>query len=314
METERDEFPANVKIEIVDAVHGGHWCGASLVADDIVMSAAHCGPSYINRTIAVVVGVYNRSMTAPEADRGVHFEIKEIVLHPKFDPVTAHFDIMLIKLEGTTQIEPVHVNKEKLVPYWFQNVTAVGWGALFFSNETGRWMFPEVQHRVNLPHNDSYACVNPDKFCTGGGGTGLCSGDSGGPLLVLGDTPSETVQVGIANSYAGREHCTGYNRHMFHRTSYTFPWMRRTICRLSNDPPEYLDCNAESSPSESPYESPSSPARAQFPVNASHQNESDIEPSEMNDDKQRMSSSTGCVLGSFWGLGGLVWLSFVSIH
>ena len=274
-----------------------------------------------------MVGVYNRSTTAPEEDRGERFEIAKVVRHPKYNTVTYQYDIMLIKLDGATPTEPVRVNKEKIVPLWFQNVTAVGWGALYFANDTGRWMFPSVQHRVELPHGEAFACNQPDKLCTGGEGKGLCSGDSGGPLLVLGDTPnSTTVQVGIANSFRGGEHCTGYSQHLFHRTSYTFPWMRRTICLLSNDPPEYLQCDEDKSstqPSASPSESPSctgSSVKVQVPVNATLQNasSSNIEPSEVNNEEtQGPCSSTASVYRSFTFLlvGGLMWfLSFRSIQ
>jgi len=99
--------------------------------------------------------------------------------------------------------------------------------------------------------------IHDDMLCAGGDGKDSCQGDSGGPLILLGNGPTETVQVGVTSWGSD---CGTIHPGVYHRTSYTFDWIRENICDMSDVPPDYLLCNtAAPTTSPAPSQSPSAP-------------------------------------------------------
>ena len=223
-----------------------------MVAPDIILSAAHC-IQYVRR---VVVGIYALSDTSQIVG---DFKITDIFAHPKFDELKNTFDVVLYRMDGNvTSIDPVRINGDSMEPFFSDNLTAVGWGATSVNLD-----YPDIMHEVELQYIGTTRCqqieseigmalgylISEDMLCAGGNGTrDTCNGDSGGPLLVVGDDPSDALQVGVTS---WGPTCGNVIPGIYHRTSASFEWIRKGICELSMAPPDYLSCNA-ASPTTSP--------------------------------------------------------------
>jgi trypsin len=234
------------------------------VAPDIVLSAGHCLPV----AYAIVVGAYNFSDTSEIVEE---FVIEERLRHPKYNDVTLQFDLALFMIDGNiTFTDPVKINEDPKVPFFGEKLTVVGWGTTEYSLISR--VIQDVMHEVEVQYVGNTRCKQiPDEFgvtmgdkifddmmCAGGEGMDACSGDSGGPLLLGDDDPSETLQVGVTSW--GTD-CGTAHPGVYQRTSFSFQWIRKSICQYSTAPPDYLLCNTEPptsspAPSEVPTQAP----------------------------------------------------------
>ena len=113
--TDPSKYPFMVK---------GSGCGGSLIAPDVVLSAAHCAGAFDSN---VRVGSIFSSSGGQEVDT-----LKsEEVLHPKYDDFTFENDIMLIKLQEEVDFKTVPLNFDTSNPAVDSNavVTVIGFGA-----------------------------------------------------------------------------------------------------------------------------------------------------------------------------------------
>lgn len=102
----------------------GDGCGASLVAPDVVLSAAHCRGAFDER---VRVG----SIFESEGGQLVSTIKSQEVLHPNYNDDTTENDIMLIKLNEEVPFSPVSINFNDNNPVEGSNavLTVIGFGA-----------------------------------------------------------------------------------------------------------------------------------------------------------------------------------------
>jgi hypothetical protein len=85
---------------VLDAAVGWNGCGASLIHEDIVLSAAHCN-AVVNNT--VYVGAYRRFSDREGA------ELRFIVarrIHPHYDIFTDENDFLVMKLDQAVRHLP----------------------------------------------------------------------------------------------------------------------------------------------------------------------------------------------------------------
>jgi secreted trypsin-like serine protease len=67
-------------------------CGASLIYEDIVLSAAHCNSG---NDIAII-GAYNRNSEDEEGERRSIVERRQ---HPEYNSGTLEYDFLVLKLD-----------------------------------------------------------------------------------------------------------------------------------------------------------------------------------------------------------------------
>ncbi|KAG8519222.1 Complement factor D [Galemys pyrenaicus] len=160
---------------------GGHFCGATLIAPNFVMSAAHCVDGFNFRSVQVVLGAHN--LGRRESTRQT-FAIQRI-FENGFDPSSLQNDIVILQLNGSATIN-ANVQVARL-PAQGQRVEAgtrclaMGWGRLGTNRPQ-----PRVLQQLNVMVVTSLC--RPSNVCTlvPRRRAGICFGDSGGPLVCNG--------------------------------------------------------------------------------------------------------------------------------
>ena len=100
-------------------------CAASLIHEDILLSAAHCNQ---NSGTQVIVGAYEYGVAGNGA---VARTIVKRTLHPNFNKNTQSNDYLILKLNSpVTTIQPVTLNRSNSSPVNGEDVVVVGLGRL----------------------------------------------------------------------------------------------------------------------------------------------------------------------------------------
>ncbi|NP_001166063.1 serine protease [Nasonia vitripennis] len=164
-------------------------CGGTLITSRHVVSAAHCFYEVKLNAIATL-----GSTTLDTADDAVHYSIKKIYIHPKYNHSGFENDVALLKLdeevEFTDAIQPIclpiqsrRINRKNFVG---ESAFVAGWGALEFDGTQSNGL-REAELRVirnDKCQNDLRLMnITSNVICAGNEKKSPCQGDSGGPLM-----------------------------------------------------------------------------------------------------------------------------------
>jgi secreted trypsin-like serine protease len=182
----------------------GQFCGATLIAPRLALTAAHCvtrpgSAQVVTRRLDLIVGQHR--LGAGKRGRAA---IVEIRVHPGYSPTTFAWDAALVRLARPLSAAPATLPdslESSLAPG--TALVAVGWGATNLAGSS----FPDALREASLqvqPDDSCRATYGSDfdstsVLCAGieSGGVDTCDGDSGGPLLL--PDASGGILIGITS-------------------------------------------------------------------------------------------------------------------
>ena len=230
---------------------GGHFCGGTLIAPDVVLSAAHCAGGKYN----VIIGRHDF-----RTDDGDDVEIDLELSHPDYDDDTTDNDFMLLFLErSTTEDVEYPIVSPDVVPV-STKVTTLGWGDTDIDDE--ETAFPDELMHVEVstisneecdasksdadgydPKDDNYHNqITENMLCAEHQERkDACSGDSGGPLVIRSSSGADSL-VGVVSWGISCAHDDFPG--VYARVSAQYSWIQQQVCDRSSAPPTYFDCDA----------------------------------------------------------------------
>ncbi|XP_045132694.1 trypsin-1-like isoform X2 [Portunus trituberculatus] len=200
-EAEKHEFPWVVVVQVYNPKLKKYKriCGASVIDEWWIMTAAHCVD--YDTSFKIIAGEHELSAVE---DKEQHSKVEAVLLHPGWDDDTFENDIALLKLSEKLELDGKTVAPISLPTPLTKSTgecVVAGWGRI--SNEN--FTCSDVLRKVRLPIvsdeecRKSYDNINEKIFdsniCAGykEGGKSSCNGDSGGPLVCQGENNKNYV-------------------------------------------------------------------------------------------------------------------------
>lgn len=221
-----DEFPwmGLIRYNNEEGVDVGFKCGATLINNRYLLTAAHCiltSPEPIT-VVSVRLGewklstdvdcIYNIAISTC-SDPVVDVNVDQQIPHPYFSSSNGNNDIGLLRLETdvtyTDFIRPICLPPLNLPPPPVGTImTVCGWGATEEGSQS------DTKSKIEIPLISNSDCeksvskftrITPNQVCAGGvEGKDACKGDSGGPLMrVYVDDTSQWYQEGVVSRGRG---------------------------------------------------------------------------------------------------------------
>ncbi|XP_050433515.1 trypsin-1-like isoform X2 [Adelges cooleyi] len=194
------KYPWMASIAAIGYEAYGRLCGAALINDRYVVTAAHCIKPMLLPLMEV--RLYEHDLEN-NVDNVYRFKVRQLIMHENYDIRKHDSDIALLRLDidggvpMSENLHPVCMPKEGLT-YEHRLGVATGWGKLKKGGKK-----PMVLREVTVPILDHASCaatssmVTENMFCAGlpEGGKDTCQGDSGGPLTVTNGSVHRLVGV-----------------------------------------------------------------------------------------------------------------------
>uniref|UniRef100_A0A240PP32 Phenoloxidase-activating factor 2 n=1 Tax=Anopheles atroparvus TaxID=41427 RepID=A0A240PP32_ANOAO len=215
-ESEYGEFPWMLAVlreeRVADNSLNVYECGASLIAPNVVLTAAHCVYNKPKDQLLIRGGEWD-TQTRDELYAHQDRRVAEIITHEEFNKASLANDIALLVLtepfELAANLQPICL-PPKGQSFDTSKCFASGWGKNIFGKE-GKYQV--ILKKVELPVMPNKQCqdalrttrlgrrfiLHPSFMCAGGiAGQDTCRGDGGSPLVCpIPGTVNQYYQAGI---------------------------------------------------------------------------------------------------------------------
>ncbi|KAM8795041.1 transmembrane protease serine 9 [Eudromia elegans] len=194
------EIPWQVSLK----ADGRHFCGATVIGDRWLLSAAHCFNQTTSEEIEAYMGT--TSLNGTDGDT-VKVNVTRVIQHPLFNPVILDFDVALLELARplvfNKYIQPVCLPLAVQKFPVGKKCVISGWG----DTQEGNGTQPESLQKASVGIIDQETCnllynfsLTDRMICAGflEGKVDSCQGDSGGPLACE-ETPGVFYLAGIVS-------------------------------------------------------------------------------------------------------------------
>ncbi|XP_033108586.1 transmembrane protease serine 9-like isoform X3 [Anneissia japonica] len=184
-ETQQGKWPWLVSLQN----QYGHFCGAVIIGNIWILTAAHC--TY-DRSVGGINVFLNSTII--DHDDGYYAQIDEIYMHPDYNDETLDYDIALLRLRRSLvysdTVSPICLETNETDNIIYDECFIAGWG------NTDSDVFvdsgSDILLEANVPVIPRTVCdtyyiggITERMICAGyeEGEIDSCSGDSGGPLM-----------------------------------------------------------------------------------------------------------------------------------
>jgi secreted trypsin-like serine protease len=208
-------------------------CGGTLIATDVVLTAAHCILSTNPGNYRVYLGVQDRSSLTGSTVQ--QMTVTRIHKHSSYSSSTLRNDIATLVFSGNAilnqyvQLACLPSSSSSSYPSSSQSSWVAGWGTTSSGGSTSSSLRNvRVTVLANSQCSSVYSSSNSnEQVCAGeiAGGKDSCQGDSGGPLYVS-DTVNGATKFVVAGVVSYGKGCAqaGYPG-VYTRTSYYKQWI-----------------------------------------------------------------------------------------
>ncbi len=191
-------YPYMASLQVFNGKKWNHFCGATLIKRNILLTAAHCVkylPPNPSKNYRAVLGKY---VLSSKTTKNVYIRpLLQTVIHPEYNSFTN--DLAVVRIKDILNVPTI--NYTIPVPPENTMLTVIGWGY----TQQGSGKTSNVLMQVNVPVvslsicKKSYPSVTDKNVCAGykEGGKDSCSGDSGGPLFI--NQTGNVQQIGIVS-------------------------------------------------------------------------------------------------------------------
>ncbi|XP_007523789.2 chymotrypsin-like elastase family member 2A, partial [Erinaceus europaeus] len=235
-----NSWPWQVSLQYSNNGQWRHTCGGSLVAENWVLTAAHCISS--SRTYRVVLG---RHSLSTDESGSLAISVSQAVVHEDWNPnqLSKGNDIALLKLATsvplTDKIQLACLPPAGTILPNNYSCYVTGWGRLQTNG-----VLPDILQQGHLLVVDYATCSSPgwwgstvktNMVCAGGDGViSSCNGDSGGPLNCPGAHGQWEVH-GVV-SFGSSLGCNYYRKpSVFTRVSNYIDWIKSLESSISTN-------------------------------------------------------------------------------
>ncbi|XP_060515950.1 serine protease snake-like [Cylas formicarius] len=190
------EFPFMAALGFLSDASNIEWkCGATLISERFLLTAAHCSFSR-DADAPKIIRLGELDFSRSDDSEHVDYDIQQIIVHPNYRYPQKYHDIALVQstrtIKFTKYIRPACLYTK--IDVGQNSLIATGWGKTDFAADNSDKL---LKVTLRLYSNDecirTYRTnkyiplgIQSNMLCAGDlrGGRDTCQGDSGGPLLI----------------------------------------------------------------------------------------------------------------------------------